>query len=275
MIKIPTPYRVPVGISIFLHVVLLLALISNLSSSETYRMNNLNRPVKIIQAMAVSQTAIDNQTKQIKQEQEQEQEQKRAALEARRQEQKRKLALKKQQIIAQKHLAALKARQLQLKHEAEKKALEQKKAIALKKQRETKQRQLAVKQQQLQEKLLEQEMQQEKAQITKTQTAQMQGVLNQYKAQIIQAIQQQWIVPANANKNLSCILLIRLAPGGAVLSVETARSSGDPVLDRSARVAVFKASPLPVPKDSATFSEFRELRLTVRPLQIQSLQKSK
>ncbi|WP_040953820.1 TonB C-terminal domain-containing protein, partial [Coxiella burnetii] len=237
MIKIPTPYRVPVGISIFLHVVLLLALISNLSSSETYRMNNLNRPVKIIQAMAVSQTAIDNQTKQIKQEQEQEQ--KRAALEARRQEQKRKLALKKQQIIAQKHLAALKARQLQLKHEAEKKALEQKKAIALKKQRETKQRQLAVKQQQLQEKLLEQEMQQEKAQITKTQTAQMQGVLNQYKAQIIQAIQQQWIVPANANKNLSCILLIRLAPGGAVLSVETARSSGDPVLDRSARVAVF------------------------------------
>ncbi len=127
MIKIPTPYRVPVGISIFLHVVLLLALISNLSSSETYRMNNLNRPVKIIQAMAVSQTAIDNQTKQIKQEQEQEQEQKRAALEARRQEQKRKLALKKQQIIAQKHLAALKARQLQLKHEAEKKALEQKK----------------------------------------------------------------------------------------------------------------------------------------------------
>ncbi|WP_260554219.1 cell envelope integrity protein TolA [Coxiella burnetii] len=271
MIKIPTPYRVPVGISIFLHVVLLLALISNLSSSETYRMNNLNRPVKIIQAMAVSQTAIDNQTKQIKQEQEQ----KRAALEARRQEQKRKLALKKQQIIAQKHLAALKARQLQLKHEAEKKALEQKKAIVLKKQRETKQRQLAVKQQQLQEKLLEQEMQQEKAQITKTQTAQMQGVLNQYKAQIIQAIQQQWIVPANANKNLSCILLIRLAPGGAVLSVETARSSGDPVLDRSARVAVFKASPLPVPKDSATFSEFRELRLTVRPLQIQSLQKSK
>ncbi|WP_242396964.1 cell envelope integrity protein TolA [Coxiella burnetii] len=196
-------------------------------------------------------------------------------MEARRQEQKRKLALKKQQIIAQKHLAALKARQLQLKHEAEKKALEQKKAIALKKQRETKQRQLAVKQQQLQEKLLEQEMQQEKAQITKTQTAQMQGVLNQYKAQIIQAIQQQWIVPANANKNLSCILLIRLAPGGAVLSVETARSSGDPVLDRSARVAVFKASPLPVPKDSATFSEFRELRLTVRPLQIQSLQKSK
>ncbi|PHH57846.1 cell envelope integrity protein TolA [Coxiella burnetii] len=269
MVKIPTPYRVPVGISIFLHVVLLLALISNLSSSETYRMNNLNRPVKIIQAMAVSQTAIDNQTKQIKQEQ------KRAALEARRQEQKRKLALKKQQIIAQKHLAALKARQLQLKHEAEKKALEQKKAIALKKQRETKQRQLAVKQQQLQEKLLQQEMQQEKAQITKTQTAHMQGVLNQYKAQIIQAIQQQWIVPANANKNLSCILLIRLAPGGAVLSVETARSSGDPVLDRSARVAVFKASPLPVPKDSATFSEFRELRLTVRPLQIQSLQKSK
>ena len=266
MIKIQTTYHVPVSISIFLHVVLLLAVISNLSSSETYRMSNLNQPVKIIQAMAVSQTAIDNQTKEMKQEQKQ----KRAALEARRQEQKRTLALKKEQIIAQKHLAALKARQLQLKREAEKKALGKKKILRLKKQRESKQNRLVAKQQQLQEKLLQQEMQQEKTQIAKTRAAQMQGILNQYKAQIIQAIQQQWIVPENANKNLSCILLIRLASGGAVLSVETVRSSGDPVLDHSARVAVFKASPLPVPKDNATFSEFRELRLTVRPLQIQS-----
>ncbi|MBW5803005.1 cell envelope integrity protein TolA [Coxiella endosymbiont of Ornithodoros amblus] len=264
MIKIPTPYRVAIGISIFLHVVLLLALISNLSSSETYRTSNFNRSIKIIRAIAVSQTAIYNQTKQIKQEK------KRAALEAYRQEQKRKLALKKQQIIAQKHLAALKARQLQLKREAEKKALEKKNILALKKQREAKQNQLVAKQQELQEKLLQQEVQKEKMQIVKTRAAQMQVILNQYKAQIIRAIQQQWIVPESANKNLSCILLIRLAPSGAVFGVETVRSSGDSVLDRSARVAVFKASPLPVPEDSATFSEFRELRLTVRPLQIQS-----
>ncbi len=39
-------------------------------------------------------------------------------------------------------------------------------------------------------------------------------VLDQYKAQIIQAIQQQWLVPDNANKDLSCVLLIHLAPDG-------------------------------------------------------------
>ena len=96
------------------------------------------------------------------------------------------------------------------------------------------------------------------------------GVIDQYKGQILQAIQQQWILPDSANKEQTCVFLIHLGPGGVVISVNLVRSSGDAVLDRSAKVAVFKASPLPVPQDPVVFDQFRELRLTVRPENIAS-----
>lgn len=237
MLKIPFSYRLPVGVSVFLHVILLIALSINVSTQNRYRFEDQNRPMSVINAVAVDQQFVDNQTKKM------------------------------QRAEEQKQLVSMRAKQLQLKQEQEREAAARKKALAMKKQ---KQAALVERQQQLQKKLLQQEMAQEKVQVAKVQqTAQIQGVLNRYKAQIIQAIEQQWIVPTDTDKNLSCILLIRLVPGGNVLSVETVQSSGDAVLDRSARVAVFKASPLPVPKNTAAFSEFRELRLTVRPLQIE------
>ncbi|AKQ33978.1 cell envelope integrity protein TolA [Candidatus Coxiella mudrowiae] len=267
MLKIPPPYRLPVGVSIFCHIILLIALTINLSSSNTYRLNNPSRPMTIIKAETVNQVAIDNEINAMKKEEKQKREAEQARARAL---QERVQALKKQQIAEQKRLAALHAKQLRLKQQEEE-ALAQKKGLALKKQEKIKQHQLASKQQQLQQQLLQQEIQREQAQVAKArQTAQNQGVLDQYKAQIIQAIQRQWIVPENADKNLSCILLIHLAPGGVVLLVTTLKSSGDPVLDQSARMAVFKASPLPVSQDTALFSQFRELRLTVRPLQAQA-----
>lgn len=247
---------------------LLIVLIFNFSSSETYRTGNLSESVKIINAVTVSQIAIDHRLEKIKQEQERKHNTALVGAYAHRLQQK-KLVLKEQKITKQKCLFDLKTHQLRLQRKTEEKALKQKWAIALKRQQEMKQKQLVARQQQLQKKLLQQEMQREQVQIAKTRSAQFQGVLNQYKVKVIQAIQQQWIVPAaGANKNLSCVLLIRLAPSGAVLNIATMRNSGEPVLDRSARVAVFKASPLPVPKDSSAFSAFRELRLTMRPLHI-------
>lgn len=95
--------------------------------------------------------------------------------------------------------------------------------------------------------------------------AQVAGEVDKYKAMIINAISQQWIVPENANKQLSSQFRIRLAPNGSVLEVTLTRSSGDPVLDRSAQSAIYKASPLPVPADPAVFDIFRDISLTVRP----------
>lgn len=95
--------------------------------------------------------------------------------------------------------------------------------------------------------------------------AQLAGEVNKYKAMIVNAISRQWILPENVDSALSSQFRIRLAPDGAVLEVSLIRSSGDAILDRSAQTAIYKASPLPVPTDPATFDLFRDISLTVRP----------
>jgi len=93
----------------------------------------------------------------------------------------------------------------------------------------------------------------------------LQSEVDKYTYLIQQAISRRWIVPEAASSELTCQLLIRLAPGGTVLDVQLARTSGNSLLDRSARAAVYKASPLPVPSDAEVFDKFRVLRLTVHP----------
>lgn len=63
------------------------------------------------------------------------------------------------------------------------------------------------------------------------------------------AVTRVWLRPPGARPGLSSTLRIRLALDGSVLDVQTVRSSGDPVFDRSAEVAIRKASPLPMPSD--------------------------
>jgi colicin import membrane protein len=98
-----------------------------------------------------------------------------------------------------------------------------------------------------------------------TQTRQAQGEINKYKALILQSISEHWIVPVQSNKKSSCELMIRVAAGGIVLNVQITKTSGDAALDRSARAAVFKSSPLPVPSNAETFAAFRQFVLKVRP----------
>lgn len=95
--------------------------------------------------------------------------------------------------------------------------------------------------------------------------ARIAGEVDKYKAQIVNAIGQHWILPENADSTLSSQFRIRLAPDGSVLEATLTRSSGDALLDRSAQTAILKASPLPVPSDAETFNLFRDISLTVRP----------
>ena len=96
--------------------------------------------------------------------------------------------------------------------------------------------------------------------------ARVAGEVDKYKALILNAISSQWILPQNVDSTLSSQFRIRLAPNGSVLEVALTRSSGDPILDRSAQSAIYKASPLPVPSDPTTFNMFRDISLTVRPV---------
>lgn len=112
---------------------------------------------------------------------------------------------------------------------------------------------------------IEQEKAQLKEQANKAEEARIAGIVDKYKALIINAIGQKWILPENANSQMSSKFRIHLAPNGVVLDVSLISSSGDSILDRSARDAIYKASPLPVPNDPKTFNLFRDISLTVRP----------
>jgi colicin import membrane protein len=112
---------------------------------------------------------------------------------------------------------------------------------------------------------LQQQMQREQKRLLSARVQQTQGEVNKYKALILQMISQHWLIPNNANKKLFAELLIRMAPGGVVLEVQLMKSSGDEALDRSARAAVFKASPLPVPAEAEAFAAFKQFVLKVKP----------
>lgn len=107
---------------------------------------------------------------------------------------------------------------------------------------------------------------QQAAQNAETQ-ARIAGEVDKYKALIVNAIGRNWILPEHADSSMYSQFRIRLAPDGSVLDVQLTRGSGDPLLDRSAQTAIYKASPLPVPSDAETFNLFRDISLTVRPEQ--------
>lgn len=138
-------------------------------------------------------------------------------------------------------------------------------------------KQQKVLQKKLKQNLLEQEFAKELKSVTqkvhaaKIPPGKMQGIVDKYKALILQAISEQWIVPNNANKNLTSQLLIRLSSDGTVLDVQLVKSSGDEGLDRSARAAVFKASPLPIPEKSEEFEPFKQFILKVKPMIVSKL----
>lgn len=115
------------------------------------------------------------------------------------------------------------------------------------------------------EKTMRQSLLNEDIKLTNNELHQSQGIVDKYQALIKQAISERWIIPPNSNKKLACTLLIRTAPGGLVLDVQISKSSGDSALDSSARAAVMKSSPLPVPKESNNFEPFRQFALIMKP----------
>lgn len=186
--------------------------------------------------------------------------------------------LVKQKKEEEKQLAEMKQKQEQLekqqKEEAEKlDALKKKKEELAKAEKEKTEKERAAKELAAKEKESKEKAELERkrqaalqqAAVDNEKNARLAGEVDKYKALIISAISRQWILPENANSSMSSQFRIRLAPNGAVLEVSLKRSSGDPILDRSAQTAIYKASPLPVPKDPETFDVFRDISLTVRP----------
>lgn len=295
-------YNLPIILSVALHAVIIVLLIFVPLNNSMPTMGQSAKPEQIVQAVSVSQQAVAQEVQQIKQQQQAkqqaEQEKQRAAKEQlakvqrqREQEQARlkkmqaeqkkvadQIAYQKQEQARLKKVAAEKAKQEKIREQklaeqkkqaAAKKADEEKQLAEKERQQELKKKQLAEKLKQEQADLLKQQMEAEqkalKAAQAKAQQQAMLSEIDKYKGLILQAISQNWLVPSDVNRNLSCQLLISLGPGGTVLNVQVARSSGNTALDNSAKTAVYKSSPLPVPSDPALFNQFRQLKLTVRP----------
>ncbi|OQX43786.1 MAG: protein TolA, partial [Candidatus Sedimenticola endophacoides] len=88
--------------------------------------------------------------------------------------------------------------------------------------------------------------------------------VDRYRGLIRQYIERNWVRPAGIGEGLSCTLSVRLAPGGAVLDASVVRGSGNGAFDRSARAAVYKADPLPVPS-GGLFESFRGIEIIFAP----------
>jgi colicin import membrane protein len=80
---------------------------------------------------------------------------------------------------------------------------------------------------------------------------------NEYVPAIRSKVTRSWERPPGIPDSLSCTLEVRLGPGGIVTGVRVVESSGNTAFDRSAQNAVRKAEPLPVPRDRAAMSAFR------------------
>ncbi|MCP3672289.1 MAG: cell envelope integrity protein TolA [Gammaproteobacteria bacterium] len=88
--------------------------------------------------------------------------------------------------------------------------------------------------------------------------------LNRYRGLIQQAVTASWLRPIGIGDGLKCTLRIRMAAGGNVIAAEVVESSGSGAFDRSARAAVLKADPLPVPT-GRMFERFRDINFEFAP----------
>lgn len=290
MFNISKSYRIPLLIAAVLHLLLVALMTMNMATHQ-YRWQAdqaaASQPA-IVNATAVDLTVLDRQVSKIKSEQAAKQhqeaerlrrlEQKALAYKQQRIAEERRLheARVKQENLKQQQLAEAEAlkRQQQKEQQARQKALEwNKKVSALKK------KELAQQQEKLQQELLAQQIKAEQQQINhaaeqlrvgKENAVRMQGLLDKYRAQILQAIQNNWH-PLVQDSQLSCQMLVYLGPGGVVTGVDLVKTSGDAALDRSARLAILRASPLPVPQDQALFDRFRQFRIKMSPQDIKGM----
>jgi colicin import membrane protein len=87
-----------------------------------------------------------------------------------------------------------------------------------------------------------------------------------YIGQIKGDIVRNWSRPPSARNGMEALLRVYMVPTGEVVNVEVQESSGNDAFDRSALLAVRKASPFRVPTESRQFERiFREFTVNFRP----------
>ena len=89
------------------------------------------------------------------------------------------------------------------------------------------------------------------------------GVMDEYRALLVQTVERNWIRPPSARAGLQCTLYVTQAPGGTVVDVKLGACNGDQAVRESIATAVYKSSPLPAPRDPRAFE--RRLEIVFKP----------
>lgn len=89
------------------------------------------------------------------------------------------------------------------------------------------------------------------------------GAQDEYRVLLSQAIERNWLKPPSARAGLACTLYVTQVPGGAVTDVRLGACNGDEAVRESIVNAVYRASPLPPPRDPRAFE--RRLEIVFRP----------
>jgi colicin import membrane protein len=208
-------------------------------------------PVNIVNAVTISQEQVEKEVAKLQRQAESKQ----AAHEAKQRElYNQQQALKQQEQRTAKAMAALKAQQTRV-------MAEQRSAL-----KKLQQQKNSFHQQQAEQALQQQVAAEQKAQMAAN-TRRVSAIVSKYNGLILSAIRANFNITKN-QQNMSMDVLISLSPGGTVLSVTVQKSSGSPIFDRAGIAAVYKSSPLPVPKDGQAFAPFKQFRLTLHPQDI-------
>ena len=182
-------------------------------------------------------------------------------------------ALREQQLRQQQELALKEKQQQEAQRRAEiaaklrAAAREQARQAALKKQQalqaaaRRKQRAIAS----LQRQLAAEQQHRAAAVAAAAAAAKAQSTIARYMSLIQQKVEQSWLQPPDASKDMKCVVRVNLVPGGYVIQANVVQSSGDPVFDRSVVNAVYKASPLPLPAGNALFAKFQDFQFEFNP----------
>jgi len=89
--------------------------------------------------------------------------------------------------------------------------------------------------------------------------------VGRYVDMIRSKIRRNIVMPPDVTDSAVAEFKVTLLPGGMVMDAALVKSSGNAAYDNAAERAIYKAQPLPLPKDSGLQKEFRDLRLTIRP----------
>ena len=226
---------------------------------ELQRLRELEREKQ--EAMEKKLKELEEQASAVEKRRKEEEKKKQAAERKRKEEEKRKSEAEKKRKEEERRIAAERDRikQEQLEAEAELKRIEDenRKAEAEQRRLEEEKRKAEAERQRKEEAERKKAAEEaERKRLAQEQQAQDKIILQNIVAEIYRA------VAGNFNKTglpkgLECVLSVQTVPGGEVISVTINKPSGNEVFDRRAVTAVEKASPLPLPSDTAVFERLR------------------